>query len=529
MVQIDFKFNLSSLKEIAAGGEGRILEHPTNKSLVIKYYHTPKDISYIKHLENLSVLNDCFLKPINSYIKSGKLVGFDMKYVNFSNYFLFNNLFNKGFCQSNSIDYNFKVKVLKNLTKELQALHSLGIVIGDLNQYNLFFSKKAEILFVDVDSYQTKDNNHSGVLLDEIRDWLDPYISDKSDMWAFDILTFWSLTYCHPFKWVNPNDSDSLEIRVRKNKSYLNTSGIKIPKLYEPLNNTLVSQFEDVFKGRRFLVQFDNTVQKLTVQIPQTINSQSLNVREIDSNVQTIIGNSDYVAVQIGKEWYVLDCTLKGVTFKKDKKVCDVMYLGLNSNKAIVDQTLLLGEKKSYYLPNALYHYYDGYLTVIDQENDLMYNFDIYNQLGEINHTTTSVFAKSIILRDCLIQNFGTKKYILISIKDRSQLIDVDFTIKNANVSGDYYCIEYLENNLTKFKVVNWKTKSSFFIDHYAYISTLNGIVFIPDDEFIGVYKDSVLISKLDISICSKSSKIISTKSGLLLLENNKLYLLNTK
>ena len=50
--------------------------------------------------------------------------------------------------------------MLKNLTKELQALHSLGIVIGDLNQYNLFFSKKAEILFVDVDSYQTKDNNH---------------------------------------------------------------------------------------------------------------------------------------------------------------------------------------------------------------------------------------------------------------------------------------------------------------------------------------------------------------------------------
>lgn len=530
MQNIDFTFNISSLKEIASGGEGRILEHPTKKDLVIKYYHTPKNLSYAKHLESLFILNDKFLKPLNYYTHNNKIVGFEMRYVNFSDYYLFNNLFNKGFCQTNKITYDFKIKILTNLKKEIESLHNLNLVIGDLNQYNLFFSKKGDILFVDVDSYQSQYSSHSGILLDEIRDWINPIISNITDSWSFDILTFWALTYCHPFKWVKVGNSDSLEVRVRKNQSFLNTPDIKIPKLYESLNKMLENQFRDIFGGRRVMVDFDNSYQHLTIQLPQTITSQSLIFREVLSNVQDIVGNNNFVSAQIDDRlWVELNCSVKGMCLQETQIKCNKLYLANNKEKVFLDNTLLYGKNKNYLVDNSLIHYYDGSLTVINQIQDLMYNFEIKMQLGEINHTTTSVFAKSIILRDVLIQNFGSKKYIIVSIGNRSQLIPIEFTTKNAYITGDYYCVEYVNNGKTKFKIVNWKTNKEFEIDHYSYFTTIGDVVLIPDDEFIGVYTNNILINKLDINVCSKSSKLIYTHAGILLLENNKLYLLNTK
>ena len=447
MQQINFNFKLNQLKEIAVGGEGRILEHPTNKDLVIKYYHTPKNLSFIKHLESLSILNNAFLKPINCYIENNKLVGFDMIYINFSDYYLFNNFFNKGFCNTNKISYNFKIKVLNNLRKEIENLHALNINIGDLNQYNLFFSKKGEILFVDVDSYQTQHNIHSGVMLDEIRDWLNITISNKTDFWAFDILSFWSLTYCHPFKWVKQGNAETLEVRVRKNESFLNTPDIKIPNLYEPVNKELNIQFNEIFGGRRFMIKFDNDVQKLNVQIPQNITSQSLIFKEILNNVQDIIGNVNFVSAQIDdKLWLELNCNVKGMCLQEKQIKCNKLYISTNKEKVYLDDMLLQGKKKNYITNKSLFHYYEGYLTVIDQSRDLMYNFDINMQLDDVSHTTTSIFAKSVILRDSLIQNFGNKKYLIISIGNRSQLIETEFTTKNAYISGNYYCVEYLHN-----------------------------------------------------------------------------------
>jgi len=102
--------DLASAKEIAAGGEGKIFEHPANKKKVVKLYHQPRPAGFANHLEILSQLGDAFVKPQEIYFNGrGQVAGFDMDYVNFNNYWLFNNLFNKGFCNTNRIDKGFKI------------------------------------------------------------------------------------------------------------------------------------------------------------------------------------------------------------------------------------------------------------------------------------------------------------------------------------------------------------------------------------------------------------------------------------
>lgn len=521
------EYNFHNLKQIAAGGEGRILEHP-NKDYVIKYYHDPKPLSFIKHLESLSKLNDDFLKPINCYTLGGKVVGFDMKYVNLNDYYLFNNLFNKNFCTTNNVTYNFKLFIIAKLKTSIEYLHSHNIVVGDLNQYNLFFSLKGDILFVDVDSYQTSHQKHSGVLLDEVRDWTTTLISNLSDYWAYDILCFWILTYVHPFKWVLKGNNETLDMRVRANKSYLNMSGIIIPKLYEPLEVNTQEQFRSVFEGKRFLIEPNKKLITLNT-ISDTVASQSLVFRLVANDVTRVIANSNFLTYKVKDIWRLLVTNVSKFYNEVGVYDCDYLYPSVEGKVTVLRNNVLKGIHKSYFVEKNLIHYYNGCLTVIDPHEDRMRNYNLNNQLLEIDHTSNDIFSKSVLLRDCLIQNFGNKKYILVSIGNKSQLIDIDFGAKNAIIHGDYYCVEYVKNNSTLYKIVHWKTKKELPINHYSYFSSAGNILFIPEDGFIAVYRDMVFLSKLDINICTKNSQVFHTISGIFLLENNKLYLLNTK
>ena len=75
--------NLSSLtkgREIAAGGEGKVYEHPSDKNKVIKVYHQARSSSFMLHLQQLAKLSlaDGFVTPGEIYVdKSGQVLGFD--------------------------------------------------------------------------------------------------------------------------------------------------------------------------------------------------------------------------------------------------------------------------------------------------------------------------------------------------------------------------------------------------------------------------------------------------------------------
>lgn len=518
----EFKFNLSALgqKLIASGGGGKIFD--LENGTVLKYFHAAEDSSFESHLEYLKALPDSFVKPIDIYSSGNKIVGYTMKYVDLKQYNLFNTLFNKLFCTKNNLDTNFKIKLLKNIKKDLDYLHTKGIVVGDLNQYNIFYNFKGEYLFVDTDAFQTLDRKHSNVLIEEIQDYLNP-VGRSSDMWAYTILSFWALCYVHPFKWVLKNNTESLETRVRLNKSYLNTPGIIIPALYVPPSRENEQQFSEIFKGRRFFIDFDGTVLPSPIQITQQIQSIALNCIKMFENVKDFEGNKDYVVIQQDDLFKLIKCNQKGFYAPV---IENTDYFVINEKGAVT----FIGENTvgSHYVSKGLYYYYNNGLIAVS-EFDQLFSFNLDLQMAGISHQISPTFSKSFSKGDALIQNFGAMKYLVIPKNGQAMLHEIPFSTKNAYMVNDYACIEYTEKNKTLFMIYNIITKKKISIDYFAYFAEKDGILFIPDDGQINMIKDGISIGVLPLNICSKSTKLHSTTSGILMLENQILYLLNSK
>lgn len=531
--------DFSKQREIAAGGEGKIYEHPSDKNKVVKIYHQARKPAFAKHLELLSTLGPIFIKPHDIFVDAkGYVLGFEMQYVNFNDYYLFNNLFNKGFCNTHGIDKDLKIKILTKLKMALEHIHKSNIVVGDLNQYNLFFNKYGEIVFVDVDSYATGNQPHSGVLLDDIRDWTTTDINDKTDIWAYDILAFWATTFCHPYKWVVPGNKESLEYRVKNNKSILlPLTNIKIPALYEPPQGDVLKQFKEIFTGRRYMVSFTGVHTPVSTVIKPTITSQSLSIEELHTNVRNLHVCENYYALETKTGWLLMDATFKGRVRSKSLTLCEELYPANNGNFVYrIKDKIFSGDGKTFsqefYQP--VYMYNNGYLCVIEYPLDTQWNFDIHNQLGGLDNTMTKVFAKSIVKRQSLIQNFGSQKYMNIPVKNKYSM----FTVPNGTKDGIYtngcYSIEYKDKSQVKFEIRNVYNTDVIdfdYLPHLAVKFTANNkaLIFVPESGYIDVYQDGQVLAKFDCNLCTRDSKLYQTTAGLLMLENNTLYLLNTK
>lgn len=523
--------NEKNFRVIAAGGEGEIYEY--TKGHVMKIYFSDRKAEFGKHLESLFSLSDTFVKPLEVlYTLDGKVGGFTMKYVPMNNYFLFNNLFNKGFCTSHGIDKAFKIRLLEKLKAAVEELHNNNIQVGDLNPYNLLFSDGGDLLVVDVDSFQTKDHPHSMVLLQDIQDFTTTSVTKQTDIWAYDILSFWATTYMHPFKWVAKDNKDTFEQKVRQGKSILSKiPNIKIPPIYEAPQGNIETQFRDIFGGRRYFIDFGGMVQPTSVVIKQTITSTALTIRELFSNVTQVNVCGDYIAVKSDKLWHLVETKIPKITRQVQTSDYDKVYPSNNKFGFV--------EKDKFSSDNHLieidfiqpeFFYYNGFLTVIDYGTDIQHNFNLNNQLGGIDRTQTPVFAKSIVIRDTPIQNFGGKKYLNLPRNNTYFLSEVNFTVKNAIYDGGVIAEEYTEKNQIVFRIhSDQQHNGGLELDYLPYFTCKGPNVLLPEDGFISVLKDWTPIAKLDASMCTRQSKLYSCNSGILLLENNILYLLNTK
>lgn len=520
----------SSQRQIAAGGEGTIYDHPANPGKVLKIYHSPRPAKFADHLEKLSALPKEFVVPDSIFLDSaGSCLGFSMKYVNFNDYWLFNNFFNKGFCSSNQIDGAFKSKVLRELYDAIQKLHDLKIVIGDLNQYNLFVSKAGEILFVDVDSYGTADNAHSGVLLEDIRDWTTTNINEATDAWAYDILAFWATTYCHPFKWVAPGNKESLEMRVRTNKSILSKiPGVKIPALYQPPTGTNLIQFQEVFAGRRYMVSVDGAHTPVNVVIKQPAASRDLKIRKLYEDVTQVHACSTHLAIHQGNEWIFEEAKIPGSTRTIERYVCDELFPS-SAGGARVRGNVLHGVSDAHVFGQPVFYYENGALCVVDYGTDTQWNFDLNQQMAGISKTMTPVFSKSIVKRDSLIQNFGQVKMLNIPRGNSYYLSPLPPGTKNAIHVDVYTSAEWKDRSKTKYSIFSPDQNGSIDLDYLPYFTVKNKLVFVPEEGKIDLYREMVKTAEFECDICTRDSRLYSTDAGIVLLESNNLYLLNTK
>ena len=528
-------------REIAAGGEGKIFEHPSDKNKVVKIYHKPRDKKFVDHLVMLSSLGPMFIKPVDIYIDSTtlKVIGFDMQYVDFNNYFLFNNLFNKGFCSAHNVDKGLKFKIMAKLKSALEHIHQYKIVVGDLNQYNLFFNLQGDIIFVDVDSYQTPTNTHSGVLLDDIRDWTTSAINEQTDGYAYDVLAFWAITFCHPYKWMVPGNKEPLEMRVKAHKSILSKiAGIKIPPLYEAPTGDLLKQFSEIFNnGRRYMVNMTGVHVPVSTVVKQQIavDSNSLTIKKLHEGIRKIFVCDSKFAIETKPgHWSLVESVFKGVTRSLRTIDCDEIYPSDNGYAYKKGDSLYSQDDKLVKsFRDPVFYWNNGYLVVIEYPVDLQWNYNLNNQLAGIDNTNTPVFAKSIVKRAGLLQNFGSQKYLNVPYLNRYAMIPVPPGTKDGFYIKEYAGVEIKGKNSVEYQIRYVKdanNHTTLDLDYLPYFAVaLGGTIMIPEDGYVDVYTNLQLLTRLECSICTRDSKLFYTKSGILLLEDKCLYLLNTK
>jgi hypothetical protein len=523
-----------NLKQIASGGEGTIYEHPKDSSKVLKIYHTPRNIIFKDHLLELKNLSDKFLKPIDIIEENNKVIGFTMNYINFNDYYLLNNLFNKGFCNNHSITDQFKTDILSKMKSDILDLHSKKLIIGDLNQYNIFFSTKGDLLYVDVDSYQSAYNKHSGVLLDEIRDWTNSNIDSYSDSYSYDVLSFWILTYCHPYKYLIQGSTTDIKSRCLKGESILTKKSVaKIPPIYKHPVGDIYDQFFEIFDRRkRFFVDFKGTNPGVLIDQSITKNivtSDKLSIREIASDVTKVNSAFDQFAVLVGDKWTLYKSNMKSLVSKSNLDLtCDELYPS-NSNYCYRVKNVLYDSKgKEYKFSHPEFHYKKGSLMVIDYSNDSLYNYEIDSQLYGINYSKNPIYSRSVVHKTEMIQNFGKSKFINSPNKSSYSMIKLPESTLDAYNVGEIYVAELRVNNTIIYRLFN-KSKSTD-LSYLPKFDLLGDKIVVPNDNSLDIYDlDLNLIMKFDCNVSSIFSQIHVTQSGIILLEDKKLYLINTK
>ena len=407
--------------EIARGGEGRILKVDEDPLVALKLYHptrVPLSEERFGHLSKLSEKH--FVRPNELLYDGTRLAGFSMKLLP-KDYFIIQMIFQKDFCKVNGVTSEIKTKVFRGLVEALKEAHGLGIVIGDLNPYNIMVTIKGDVKILDVDSFETPGYKHSGILLEDVRDYFyDGKVSKNSDFFALSVLLFTMACYVHPFKGIHARFKKISDRMINKLPIIKADPELKIPKFYEPLKKGhLLTQFERMYLGKveRFLIDIDEQAASLiaTAALPKPdavkkFEQDQLAVQEVlfgDIEDVSVVGLR--VLVRTRTEFIVYDCSNKGylaLQSKKPRSEWDHLFLGDASTIGIKDGSLFIepsrgkGFVKNGSIPvgaESRFHQVGNYLFVLNE--DRLFKLNVNRVIGgNIEHTVDNVLGQSFNL-----------------------------------------------------------------------------------------------------------------------------------
>jgi len=201
VVQNKGPVTLNKRDYIAAGGEGTVCR---KGAVAYKVYHDQKrtvPASKIRELQVLSAIpNVLGPREILFDAKGNKPVGFTMPYVEDTEFLC--RLFSKGFRSDHGLGPDEMTNLVKRLQQTLQAIHGHGILVVDLNEMNfLVDSKYSEVLFIDVDSYQTPKHRATAIM-ESVRDRAAKAnaFTEGTDWYSFAVVAFQMYTGYHPYR-----------------------------------------------------------------------------------------------------------------------------------------------------------------------------------------------------------------------------------------------------------------------------------------------------------------------------------------
>mgnify|MGYP004495760411 CR=1 FL=1 len=148
------------------------------------------------------------------------------------------------------------LEILIEVGNGIEALHDIGIFIGDLNGNNILFDEQKRVYFLDFDGMGF-DGNSSGFYTEG---YIDPIsaknqmITEKDDWYSFAIQAFHYLVGTHPFNGIYIQNGKMLEIpeKMELRISLLGNHGMEPPKMAEPwdwMSTELEDAFYNTFEG----------------------------------------------------------------------------------------------------------------------------------------------------------------------------------------------------------------------------------------------------------------------------------------
>src|SRR5260370_27240623 len=143
-------------------------------------------------------------------------------------------LFNRAFRERHGITPEAMLRLVRKMREGVKHVHEHGILIVDLHEMNFLLDRALqEVLFIDVDSYQTP-GFPATALMDSIRDRHAVHFSRETDWFSFGIVSFQMLIGIHPYKGKHTT-LDDLDARMRANISVLNPQ-VSLPKVCYPFS-----------------------------------------------------------------------------------------------------------------------------------------------------------------------------------------------------------------------------------------------------------------------------------------------------
>ncbi len=251
---------LSLGAQLGQGGEATVHEVAGEPALAAKLWKEPSPAQRAKLLAMLRTVPDdpgltgghvSLAWPLGSITdQTGQAVGFVMPRLNTGDVRPLHQIYHPGSRRARApgIGWHYLVRVARNLSSTLAALHAVGYVLGDLNESNVLVTDRALVSLIDLDSIQVRDGNTVWRCPVGKLEYTAPELIGKSfrevdrkpshDVFALSVLIFQLLMEgFHPFSgvWQGTGDPPGLERNIAARRSpWLGSRQLKVPPAAPP-------------------------------------------------------------------------------------------------------------------------------------------------------------------------------------------------------------------------------------------------------------------------------------------------------